>query len=103
MDRAKVDKMVRAVTVRGAESAAKLMADEQRRATRSRRLAADVTHESGVDERGVYARAGMAGAPNAFFWHFEEYRTGRGEGHQPFIRPSLLNNTDEVARRLLGR
>jgi hypothetical protein len=89
----------------GAEAAAKFMADQQRRLTRSKRLARAVTHESGKDSRGWYARAGMSSAANqrgpAWFYYFEEFQSGRGGG-VPFLRPSLENNTATV-RRMLTR
>jgi hypothetical protein len=89
----------------GAEAAAKFMADQQRSGTRSKRLARAVTHESGKDARGWYARAGMSSRASqhsaAWFWYLEEYQTGRGGG-RPFIRPALENNTATV-RRMLTR
>lgn len=103
IDRDLVERMVERVALPGAESAARFMADEQRTGTRSSRLAGAVTHESGRDARGVYARAGMgrqaSRSGRAFFWYFEEYGTGRGGG-RPFIRPSLLNNLTVLGRML---
>lgn len=103
IDHPAVQGIVDRVGERNAPAVARFLADEQRRTTRSRRLSEAVTFESGRDERGWYARAGMPktrGTP-AFFWYFEEFQSGRGGG-LPFIRPSLFNNTTDVARRFLG-
>jgi hypothetical protein len=89
----------------GVEAAGRFLADQQRDRTRSSRLASAVRWETGRDSRGWFARVGMLGVgPRhpAFFWYFEEYRTGAAGGHRPFIRPALWDNTQRVARMLTG-
>jgi hypothetical protein len=104
IDPAAVERIVDRQVASGADAAAQFMAAEQRQRTRSRRLAAAVTHESGKDMFGWYSRAGMSEAARqrgpAWFWYFEEFQTGRGGG-VPFIRPSLWSNTRTVVRMML--
>lgn len=101
VDRQAVGRLVDRRAVAGVEAAARFMADRQREATRSSVLADAVTHESGRDLAGWYARAGMGpeGAQDqpAFFWYFEEYQSGRGGG-MPFIRQALWSNSRQVSR-----
>lgn len=106
IDRPAVRQIVDRRAGAGVEAAARFMAAEQRAATRSRRLSAAVTHESGRDSRGWFARAGMGESAHqrgpAWFWYFEEFQTGRGGG-VPFIRQSLFGHTRQVARLMTGR
>ena len=81
------------------------MAEQQKATVGSRRVASAVSHESGRDTRGWFARAGMPRGTQrtaAFIWYFIEYQTGRGQPGSPFIRPSLFNNTRRISRLMTG-
>lgn len=105
IDQGAVDRIVDVKAARGMEAAGKFMADQQKAAVGSRRVADIIGHESGKDMRGWYARAGVkSGAQRSagFFWYFIEYRTGRGSPGQPFLRTSLWNNTRRISRLMIG-
>lgn len=105
--RVRIDnRAVERVAYRGAAArmarVASFLANEQRQATTSRRVRAQIGSESGRDAQGFYARAGMVDGTQhspGFFWYFREYGTGRGP-HEPFLRRSLESNTQIVARMI---
>ena len=105
IDKTAVHRIVDQKAAPGVERAAKFMADQQKATVGSRRVASAVGHESGKDARGWYARAGMPQGTQrtaAFLWYFMEYQTGRGRPGNPFIRPSLWNNTRTISRMMTG-
>ena len=105
IDRAAIDRIVDRGAAQGVEAAAKFMADNQRSTTTSRRVRAQIGHESGKDMQGWYARAGMKEGTRdtaGFIWIFHEYRTGKGPPGVPFLRQSLFNNGRRIARLMLG-
>lgn len=101
LDRAAVDGMIERRAVSGAAQAARFLENEQKRRLRSRRLRRGTFRRSGRDAQGVYARAGIRNDRHLWFWVFEEYETGRGDGN-PFLRASLFDNSAQVARLLLS-
>lgn len=104
VDEAAVNRIVDRRGEPGAIAVASFLLSEQRQMVRSRRLRAKITAVHGKDSRGWYARAGMASVrgTSAFFWYFHEYQKGKGPPGQPFIRPSLENNSATI-RRLFVR
>jgi hypothetical protein len=108
IDRSAVHRIIDTNVPTGVEAAARFMADKQRQTAQSRRLRFGVTHESGRDARGWFARAGMSHGERGtqyspwFFWYYHEYQTGMGPPGRPFIRPSLWNNTRTISRLLTG-
>jgi hypothetical protein len=105
IDKTAVHRIVDQGAGSGMERTAKFMADNQRATTTSRRVRAQVDHESGKDMGGWYARAGMKDGTRTspgFIWYFHEYQTGKGPPGQPFLRQSLFNNTRQIARMMTG-
>ena len=105
IDKTAVHRIVDRDAASGMERAAKFMADNQRATTTSRRVRAQVGHESGKDMGGWFARAGMKqGTQNTpgFIWYFHEFRTGKGPPGVAFLRQSLFGNARTVARMMTG-
>lgn len=105
IDKTAVRRIVDRNAAAGVAAAARFMADQQRSATSSSRVSAQVGHESGRDAAGWYARAGMREGTRrsaGWFWYFHEYQTGKGPPGVPFLRQSLFSHGRKIARLMLG-
>ena len=126
IDRAAIDRIVDRQAGPGMASAARFMAEQQKRAAPTPEIAAGIGHESGKDMGGFYARAGVmrfAENPNRWHrwdgrqwvvtpypgrrttpvptWRLYEFGTPRTPT-RAFLRQALWNNGPQIARLMTG-
>ena len=126
VDKAAVHRIVDRQAGPGMGSAARFMADQQKRAAPTPEIAASIGHESGKDMNGFYARAGVmrfAEDPKRWHrwdgsqwiiipypgrettpdptWRLYEFGTPRTPT-RAFLRQALWSNGHRIARMMLG-